>query len=777
MKRLPLLCLLALLAAAAPAGRAAVPAPASGPGAAAADGGAGACPPGGCCETPPADLRESPARGGPRPIAAAGDIENYVNELNAEPIYVLPAGDVKAATAVDLTFTGDAEARFRDANGGTHVLFRGRAPGSGYAEETAAGLPVRWDPADGGVVPLIAFLTYVGPDSLSVSGFTLHVIRVVQTPEGPAETEDSVTVDLAGAEPFLTAVPYALCHDLTFAPPARGARAGSGKYRALYAGVPYYLNAYGAACPDSGCPAGAAQPLLKELCASAPYVELPEAGPAADAAAAGVPIAPGDLTGWSLLPSERAPAGAFPARFVLRGAGADRTLAAGFRRGPAGAAVAVTEAGWYSFSSLKPLGITSSSVKKSYFYSPVFTVVPAYLAVAPGDYSANDFHRFRDADGFSFRDSEEGLAKALDGDFYGRVGTATCPLYYNQKIVFSGYLSAYGGDGIRLAAGSGAFARVPAPGTEDYPGAVMIAPLAPAGTGYAEEGSYDPCAGGDSGPCAGYANFVPGRGLPFYAAVAVPGTDAAGARRPEGAETFVYYAKLLNCLADNDGYSFAEETDCAAVSFACPAKGAPCPGSNVSETPETDVPGAAFGSARARYASRARALAKLSIRLGRLVSENVSGTGRESGAGGEPGALYAPLVIKGYTETGWRPVADDCTLLYIRDEGSYASSLEYAAETGVIGRELCPEIFGAGGTACSDAAARFNGGALWLKGTKRSAGNAYVFFSLKKDDPGGSAGIPFFHLGHLYDPNTAKGSITFSSYSGNRRVIERKFAR
>ena len=149
------------------------------------------------------------------------------------------------------------------------------------------------------------------------------------------------------------------------------------------------------------------------------------------------------------------------------------------------------------------------------------------------------------------------------------------------------------------------------------------------------------------------------------------------------------------------------------------------------------------------------------------------GRGTVESSNTESNTLYSPLFIKAYTDEGWKDVNDSCTVLYTEEEELYKASLDFRDLKGTITYRLCGKPHNNTAPDCSEKHRTFSSGSLWLQAVKTGTGDAYVSYMLKNTS-GGVSESPFFHLEHLYDANTSKGSFKFNTLVGNKRIIERK---
>ncbi|MGN1392830.1 MAG: hypothetical protein ACI4V7_02090 [Succinivibrionaceae bacterium] len=99
----------------------------------------------------------------------------------------------------------------------------------------------------------------------------------------------------------------------------------------------------------------------------------------------------------------------------------------------------IQNTGWYSFSNESPLNIFSNNKpddKKTFFYSPIYTVLPNSIKVT--DYSLNDFS-------YSYNELESTLYKGLLHLLKNKqaVGDEFCPAYFNQYQLLSGYINGF----------------------------------------------------------------------------------------------------------------------------------------------------------------------------------------------------------------------------------------------------------------------------------------------------------------------------------------------
>ncbi|WP_294459902.1 hypothetical protein [uncultured Ruminobacter sp.] len=715
---------------------------------------------------------------------ATEDLENYVNDMNVKAIYSdTLSSDVKSVDSIKLILKGNTEIKIKDSDNHTYTLFSGKDHATNFTEEYVT-LPVEYNRTTGAIVPKFKFITTADRGTLYPVKTELNVTKSTYIGNREVTSSDVITREFnQGSTPdqYIVGVPYALCYDLLTASPTDSTRTDNSKYRLLYANAPYYLRGYAVACPDSGCTATVNQTNLKNVCSSANIIKIPQAG--SNSKSVRVPtdgataILPEKISNWSTALSGYTVSTEKTANFtVYNGDNETETeyLKIGYTGDiPNGKRVRITDSGWYSLSAEPVIKPQSSSSVSTHVYSPVFTVIPMSLGIGNDSYVINDFYKFREANGFGYRSSGTGLTGILRSDAYVNAGTSTCPMYYNQKLTFSGYLNSYG-YATKLQNGfTEKFYRIPGTADRSYDGVVLIMPLASTATAYREEASFDPCSSDTTVSCSGYDDYIADKGIPFHTTITVPGVSTDTLRRKTASEKFAYYAKLNACMANNTAYTFSESSDCAETGFTCGTDDHLCVSKNSVTTADTDVSGAVLNTNHQQYASKLRSLNDYTVHMGRIVTDNIIGTYTVDGGNTESGTLYSPLSIKEYTDSGWKDLSDNCSVLYITDEDSYKSSLDYSNQKGTITFNICTKMHDKIATDCSDKHRTFANGALWLQAVKSGTGDAYVTYTLK-NETGGLNTTPFFHLEHLYDANTAKGSFKFNTFVGNKRIIERK---
>ncbi|WP_294496418.1 hypothetical protein [uncultured Ruminobacter sp.] len=715
---------------------------------------------------------------------ATEDLENYVNDMNVKAIYSdTLSSDVKSVDSIKLILKGNTEIKIKDSDNHTYTLFSGKDHATNFTEEYVT-LPVEYNRTTGAIVPKFKFITTADRGTLYPVKTELNVTKSTYIGNREVTSSDVITREFnQGATPdqYIVAVPYALCYDLMTTQPTDSTRTDNSKYRLLYANAPYYLRGYAVACPDSGCTASVNQTNLKNVCSSANIIKIPQAGSNSKSVRAptegATSILPEKISNWSTALTGYTVSTEKTANFtVYNGDNETETeyLKIGYTGDiPNGKRVRITDSGWYSLSAEPVIKPQSSSSVSTHVYSPVFTVIPMSLGIGNDSYVINDFYKFREANGFGYRSSGTGLTGILRSDAYVNAGTSTCPMYYNQKLTFSGYLNSYG-YATKLQNGfTEKFYRIPGTADRSYDGVVLIMPLASTATAYREEASFDPCSSDTTVSCSGYDDYIADKGIPFHTTITVPGVSTDTLRRKTASEKFAYYAKLNACMANNTAYTFSESSDCAETGFTCGTDDQLCVSKNSVTTADTDVSGAVLNTNHQQYASKLRSLNDYTVHMGRIVTDNIIGTYTVDGGNTESGTLYSPLSIKEYTDSGWKDLSDNCSVLYITDEDSYKSSLDYSNQKGTITFNICTKMHDKIATDCSDKHRTFANGALWLQAVKSGTGDAYVTYTLK-NETGGLNTTPFFHLEHLYDANTAKGSFKFNTFVGNKRIIERK---
>lgn len=715
---------------------------------------------------------------------ATEDLENYVNDMNVKAIYSdTLSSDVKSVDSIKLILKGNTEIKIKDSDNHTYTLFSGKDHAKTFTEEYVT-LPVEYNRTTGTIVPKFKFITTADRGTIYPVKTELNVTKSTYIGNKEVTSSDVITREFnQGATPdqYIVAIPYALCYDLMTTQPTDSTRTDNSKYRLLYANAPYYLRGYAVACPDSGCTASVNQTNLKNVCSSANIIKIPQAGSNSKSVRAptegATSILPEKISNWSTALTGYTVSTEKTANFtVYNGDNETETeyLKIGYTGDiPNGKRVRITDSGWYSLSAEPVIKPQSSSSVSTHVYSPVFTVIPMSLGIGNDSYVINDFYKFREANGFGYRSSGTGLTGILRSDAYVNAGTSTCPMYYNQKLTFSGYLNSYG-YATKLQNGfTEKFYRIPGTAYRSYDGVVLIMPLASTATAYREEASFDPCSSDTTVSCSGYDDYIANKGIPFHTTITVPGVSTDTLRRKTASEKFAYYAKLNACMANNTAYTFSESSDCAETGFTCGTDDQLCVSKNSVTTADTDVSGAVLNTNHQQYASKLRSLNDYTVHMGRIVTDNIIGTYTVDGGNTESGTLYSPLSIKEYTDSGWKDLSDNCSVLYITDEDSYKSSLDYSNQKGTITFNICTKMHDKIATDCSDKHRTFANGALWLQAVKSGTGDAYVTYTLK-NETGGLNTTPFFHLEHLYDANTAKGSFKFNTFVGNKRIIERK---
>ena len=714
---------------------------------------------------------------------ATEDLENYVNSMNTSAIYIdTLSSDVKSVDSITLTLKGNTEVTLKDSANNTYTLFSGRDHETSFTEAKVT-LPVEYVKTTGSIIPKFKFMTTVDRSTLYPVKSELNVTKVTIVAGKEKTSKDVIVRNFNEGETpdqYLVAIPYAICYDLRTSQATETDRVSTVKYRPVYANAPYYLRGYAVGCPDSGCSGSVTQTSLKNLCSTAAIVKIPKAGNQAKSIVypteAAKSLSPQKLSVWSTSLAGNTTSASKTADFTVYSDGSSETeyLNIGYTGNPAlTTRVQLTDSGWYSLSAQPAVKHQATSPISTYFYSPVFTVIPQKLALASDRFVINDFYRFRAADGFSYRSSDEGMVSFLKKDAYAYVGTATCPMYYNQKLTISGYLNGYGYQGKLQNNFTNDFFRVPSETELGYSGAVLVIPLAQSATSYVEESSHNPCASTSSSACSGYDDFVAGKGIPFYTTVSVPGVNTETVRRKSASEKFAYYSRLNACLANNDSYTFSEGTDCAETTFTCGSGNDLCVSGNTVTTDNTDITGAKLSTAHQGYASKLRTLSDYTVYLGRIMTDHIVGRGTVESSNTESNTLYSPLFIKAYTDEGWKDVNDSCTVLYTEEEEPYKASLDFRDLKGTITYKLCGKPHNNTAPDCSEKHRTFSSGSLWLQAVKTGTGDAYVSYMLKNTS-GGVSESPFFHLEHLYDANTSKGSFKFNTLVGNKRIIERK---
>lgn len=715
---------------------------------------------------------------------ATEDLENYVNDMNVKAIYSdTLSSDVKSVDSIKLTLKGNTEIKIKDSDNHTYTLFSGKDHAKTFTEEYVT-LPVEYNRTTGTIVPKFKFITTADRGTIYPVKTELNVTKSTYIGNKEVTSSDVITREFnQGATPdqYIVAVPYALCYDLMTTQPTDSTRTDNSKYRLLYANAPYYLRGYAVACPDSGCTASVNQTNLKNVCSSANIIKIPQSGSNSKSVRAptegATSILPEKISNWSTALSGYTVSTEKTADItVYNGDNETETeyLKIGYTGDiPNGKRVRITDSGWYSLSAEPVIKPQSSSSVSTHVYSPVFTVIPMSLGIGNDSYVINDFYKFREANGFGYRSSGTGLTGILRSDAYVNAGTSTCPMYYNQKLTFSGYLNGYGYASKLQKGFTEKFYRIPGTADRNYDGVVLIMPLATTATSYREEASFDPCSSDTTVSCSGYDDYIADKGIPFHTTIMVPGVSTDTLRRKTASEKFAYYAKLNACMANNTAYTFSESSDCAETGFTCGTDDQLCVSKNSVTTADTDVSGAVLNTNHQQYASKLRSLNDYTVHMGRIVTDNIIGTYTVDGGNTESGTLYSPLSIKEYTDSGWKDLSDNCSVLYITDEDSYKSSLDYSNQKGTITFNICTKMHDKIATDCSDKHRTFANGALWLQAVKSGTGDAYVTYTLK-NETGGLNTTPFFHLEHLYDANTAKGSFKFNTFVGNKRIIERK---
>lgn len=715
---------------------------------------------------------------------ATEDLENYVNDMNVKAIYSdTLSSDVKSVDSIKLILKGNTEIKIKDSDNHTYTLFSGKDHAKTFTEEYVT-LPVEYNRTTGTIVPKFKFITTADRGTIYPVKTELNVTKSTYIGNKEVTSSDVITREFnQGATPdqYIVAVPYALCYDLMTTQPTDSTRTDNSKYRLLYANAPYYLRGYAVACPDSGCTASVNQTNLKNVCSSANIIKIPQAGSNSKSVRAptegATSILPEKISNWSTALTGYTVSTEKTANFTVYNSDNETEteyLKIGYTGDiPNGKRVRITDSGWYSLSAEPVIKPQSSSSVSTHVYSPVFTVIPMSLGIGNDSYVINDFYKFREANGFGYRSSGTGLTGILRSDAYVNAGTSTCPMYYNQKLTFSGYLNSYG-YATKLQNGfTEKFYRIPGTADRSYDGVVLIMPLASTATAYREEASFDPCSSDSTVSCSGYDDYIADKGIPFHTTITVPGVSTDTLRRKTASEKFAYYAKLNACMANNTAYTFSESSDCAETGFTCGTDDQLCVSKNSVTTADTDVSGAVLNTNHQQYASKLRSLNDYTVHMGRIVTDNIIGTYTVDGGNTESGTLYSPLSIKEYTDSGWKDLSDNCSVLYITDEDSYKSSLDYSNQKGTITFNICTKMHDKIATDCSDKHRTFANGALWLQAVKSGTGDAYVTYTLK-NETGGLNTTPFFHLEHLYDANTAKGSFKFNTFVGNKRIIERK---
>ncbi len=695
--------------------------------------------------------------------------EQYINEPNSTLKVTMTggiAGDTMTPESMEITFSsGNVPLTVKTSQGNSTI----QAGKTGTLE-----IPVTVSgTADKVLTPNFTITSPHFPDSNTrVTGMTVkyrttaepaEVIPVRLSPE----TGDSFDIQVLS-------VPYAIC--------GSAADTDGHAVTRLDIGREYRLKTYAAKCPDSGCPAEATGEKLKMICTAENKVAVTGKTYSRTLSDAFSLIDPAKLYRWQQNPSDT-DSGAFIAGTSENGENSVLRLtqicatapAPGFNTDSEYCLGIGNSAGWFSMASEKPY-TELTSLKPTYFFSPVFAVYPSYMAINEGWLHITDD---------LYRKKVISQSQADFTNFSGvREISGTCPAYYGEPLSFSGFITGTDISGASVDYIPDAYLNTE---SSDTPFKAIITKITRDEAGNLTAGrsirsGKDYTLDFNSTLDAHwmrpvYQSYSTKHGYPLRFTFITSRAELATPEeiRPGGWLNFSY------CLPDNDNFAngcsgYLKITGRPNIRSLLP-DGSPL---------EAKFDGTVSDSDKFTFFTPLSAAPKL--HYGRLVSQITQG---------ETDIIHTPVSLQYYAGNGnWNiSDTDSCTELHLRNPDSkatenlifsktvsdYTDSGIRAALSAYEKIELIPVCHGTDiATGCQqnvnnfieNASGRFNRGYLWLQGTQincKIRDNCALEYRLRSSGTLGENS-----LDHLYDSQTSNGGVIFKSHKSSARIIDRK---
>lgn len=729
--------------------------------------------------------------------AGANDTVLWVNEQNKHPMITLDEEALKIFKNPETIASTTAKIKFKklDSNLPSFTIVTDNDPqgknvlsGSVTEEEVelSVGLIKNNKGAVTGFYPNFKVTSLVNPNQVAYSVLSLEITYNNETPTQNIDYIVQPDTNL----PKLVVVPLALClnmNEISNQEYTHGINSAGTNYQLLEANKPYTLKYYAVGCTNEICPTNfsysdrlSINDLAKLCSESAKITPSANTQYTQEVTLATNSIEPSCYNSWSGAP--------YSGNCYVK-TGEDDTIAASaeitecntdldnttnenvLRLGYTNNSVCsrIKNSGWFSFTNESPLLISSSS-KPTLFYSPVYTVLPTAIKVT--DSTLNDFT-------YSYK----ALSKTLDiGNIEAlrdlqSVGSETCPTYFKQKLLLSGYLTGVDTNNQFLSGFSDSF-------FVNNNSKLNLQPL------YRNDNTNNVTPESffnfnDS--YNGFGKYVHEHGLAFHNVIQINKENILPTSVLLG-----YTAELKACLASNNSSrTFDKATDCE-----YPLK---------TKQNKTFKDLKNSGGVSSEKWDIMDHVGSTVFYSGRLITEP-----RLSESD-----VYTPLSIQIYdhgtqnqNESNWIVSHDSCSTLYLKGTGAllydrdFAQNLHFYKDTystellednpqrtnnniNLVSDsadyqtevKLCNSIH-LDNQVCMDDNMRFINGILWLKAKRPTLidnKESYSNFELKPTPSALSTSDKLYPLDHLFNVNTSRGTFVFRELIGNKRVIYKDF--